>query len=259
MGEIGGVAAITDEGLAGLERIHAAATPGECCAGMASWQPPEASSGATFFGLDREKVPYRFSADYQPPPEEYAVPQLEFLEVGDVVRPTEHGEGPDFVGVITSVFPSSVANPYHVKWSTGNVGTGLERKQLVFLMRPGAPPSSRQPGDGDMEWTLRMSAPGEAPEPELRLDSPTHGPTIQAWVKMLRELGVLEYESTDVRLVLGPVQPANVALMDLASARARAEADTQEEPETPEAAHKKLFKSVLPPGAPIPPFAGKRP
>lgn len=58
------------------------------------------------------------------------------LEIGDIVRPVSHGEGRDFVGVVTFVMPDVVANPYSVEWSNGRTGMGLERAQLVLLMRP---------------------------------------------------------------------------------------------------------------------------
>ncbi len=63
---------------------------------------------------------------------------MEPLEVGDIVTPVRHGEGPDFLGVVTFVMSSSgaVSNPYSIEWNNGGEGFGIEGKDLRLLMRP---------------------------------------------------------------------------------------------------------------------------
>ena len=63
------------------------------------------------------------------------------LQVGDIVCPAaglagwlSGGECP--IGVITTVMGTSVSNPYSTKWSDGGEGTGFERKDLCFILRP---------------------------------------------------------------------------------------------------------------------------
>ena len=98
-----------------------------------------------------------------------------------------------------------------------------------------------------------------------RLEPPFSCSRVVAWARALREAGVLEYEAQGIRLVLAPKQieappvvlPKGLELMDIAKMRAKAD-EAPAEPVTPEERHEKLFRKVLPKGAPVPPYAGKK-